>query len=93
MFTIAGMMVSGLNTKINLQVSLHVDMMNHKRMKQYTNETNDAYLTRYRSMFEILTIVGEEHILVSKTLVENLKVRPKHRSTGVNRSLWQYAIF
>ena len=85
--------MSNLNTKINLQVPLHVGMMNHIRMKQYNNETDDAYLTRYRSMFEILKIADEEHILVSKTLVENLKVRPKHRSTGVNRSLWQYAIF
>ena len=92
-FKKVNMIVSGLNTIVNLHVSLHAGVMNHMLMKQCSNEINDAYLTRYRSMFEILKIVGEEHILVNKTLVENLRVRPKHRSTGVNRSLWQYTIF
>ena len=68
-FKKVNMIVSGLNTIVNLQVSLHAGMMNHMLMKQCSNEINDVYLTRYRSMFETLRIAGGEHILLSKTLL------------------------
>ena len=63
------MIVSGLDTKVNLRVSLHAAMLNYMLMKQYPNETNDTYLTRFRSMTETLKLAGGEHILVSETLM------------------------
>jgi hypothetical protein len=38
-------------------------------MRQYDNETNDDYLTRFKSMVETLILAGGEHILVSKELI------------------------
>ena len=63
------MIVSGLDTKVNLRVSLHAAMLNYMLMKQYPNETNDTYLTRFRSMVETLKLAGGEHILMSDTLL------------------------
>ena len=48
------MIVSGLDTKVNLRVSLHAAMLNYMLMKQFPNETNDGYLTRFKSMTETL---------------------------------------
>ena len=64
------MIVSGLDTKVNLRVSLHTAMLNYMLMKQYPNETNDTYLTRFRLMTETLKLAGGGHILVSETLLE-----------------------
>ena len=69
-FKKVNMIVSGLNTIVNLQVSLHAGMLNHMLMTQCSNEINVAYLTRYRSTFETLKIAGEEHTLVNETLPE-----------------------
>ena len=63
------MIVSGLDTKVNLRVSLHAAVLNYMLMKQYPNETNDTYLTRFRSMIETLKLAGGEHILVSEMLL------------------------
>ena len=42
--------VSGLDTKVNLRVSLHTSILNFTIMRQYDNESNDTYLTRFKSM-------------------------------------------
>ena len=63
------MIVSGLDTKVNLRVSLHTAMLNYMLMKQYSNETNDTYLTRFKGMTETLKLAGGDHILVSETLL------------------------
>ena len=63
------MIVSSLDTKVNLQLSLHAANMNYMLMKQYWNETNKTYLMRFRSMVETLKIAGGEHMLVSKALL------------------------
>ena len=63
------MIVSGLDTKVNVRVSLHAAMLNYMLMKQYSNKSNDTYLMRFRSMVETLKLTGGEHILVSKTLL------------------------
>ena len=52
------MIVSGLDTNVNLQVLLHAAMLNYMLLKQFPNETNDAYLTRFKSMIETLKIAG-----------------------------------
>ena len=62
--------VSGLDTKVNLRVSLHDTMTNFFLLKQQAHESNDAYLTRFKSMIETLKIAGGNHILVSETLVK-----------------------
>ena len=68
--------VSGLDTKVNLRVSLHDVMFNFILLKQQQHETNDAYLTRFKSMIETLKIAGGEHVLISPVLlgktIENL---------------------
>ena len=61
--------VSGLDTKVNLRVSLHSAMTNFINMKQWENKTNDDYLTRFKSMVETLKLAGGEHILVSKEMI------------------------
>ena len=38
-------------------------------LRQFSDESNDAYLTRFMSMTETLKILGGEHILVSPTLM------------------------
>ena len=63
------MIVSGLDTKVNLRVSLHAAMLNYMLMKQYPNETNNTYLTRFRSMVETLKLAGGKHMLMSDTLL------------------------
>ena len=61
--------VSGLDTKVNLRVSLHDVMFNFILLKQQQHEANDAYLTRFKSMIETLKIAGGEHVLVSPVLL------------------------
>ena len=39
-------------------------------LKQQQHETNDTYLTRFKSMIETLKIAGGEHVLVSPILLE-----------------------
>ena len=63
------MIASGLDTKVNVRVSLHVAMLNYMLMKQHPNETNDACLTRFRSMTKTLKLAGGEHVLVRETLL------------------------
>ena len=53
---------SGLDTKVNLRVSLHDAMLNFMLLKQFPNETNEAYHTKFKSMIETLKIAGGEHI-------------------------------
>ena len=60
---------SGLDTKVNLRVSLHDTLLNFMLLRQFPDETNDAYLTRFKSMVETLKIAGGEHLLVSPTLM------------------------
>ena len=61
--------VSGLDTKVNLRVSLHDVMLNFMLLKQFPNETNKAYHTKFKSMIETLKIAGGEHILVSPVMI------------------------
>ena len=64
------MIVSGLDTKVNLRVSLHDAISNYMLIKQQPHETNDAYLTRFKSMVGTLKIAGGEHILVSSVMLK-----------------------
>ena len=48
----------------------HTAIMNFVLMKQYAGETNDAYLTRFKSMISTLNIAGGEHIFVSKQMLK-----------------------
>ena len=61
--------VLGLDTKVNKRVTMHSAMMSFMLMKQYDNEANDAYLTRFKSMIQTLKIAGGEHVLVSKVML------------------------
>ena len=61
--------VSGLDTKVNLRVSLHSTMIIFLLTKQQPNESNSAFLTRFKSMAQTLTIAGGEHILVSTDML------------------------
>ena len=63
------LIVSGLDTKVNLRVSLHTAISNYMLMKQFQYESNDAYLTRFKSMVQTLKIAGCEHILVSTKIM------------------------
>ena len=61
--------VSGLDTKVNLRVSLHATIINFMLTKQQPHESNNAYLTRFKSMSRTLAIAGGEHILVSDEML------------------------
>ena len=61
--------VSGLDTKVYLRVSCHTALIDYMLLKQYINETNDSYLSRFKSMVQVLKIAGGAHILVSLTLM------------------------
>lgn len=61
--------MSGLDTKVNLRVSLLTDIMNLTLLKQQTNETNEAYHTKFKSMIEPLKITGGEHLLASPMMI------------------------
>ena len=61
--------VSGLDTKVNLRVSLHDAMLNTLTTKQGENETNDDYFTRFKSSTETLKLAGGEHVFVSKEML------------------------
>ena len=63
------MIVSGLDTKANLRVSLHDVIINFMLLKQFGNKTNEAYHTRFKLMVETLKIVGGEHILISPMML------------------------
>ena len=73
---------SGLHTKVNLRVSLHSVLMNFVVMRQYSDESNDAYLTRFKSIIETLKIAGGEHVLVSPKLM--LKTIDMASSSEIN---------
>ena len=61
--------VSGLDTKVNLRVLLYAAITNYINMKQQRMKTNNAYLTRFKSMVETLKLAGRNHILVSKEMM------------------------
>ena len=61
--------VSGLDTKVNLRVSLHAEMLSFINMRQGEYETNDIYLTRFKSVVETLKLAGGKHILVSNKMM------------------------
>lgn len=63
------MIVQGLDTKVNKHVTMHTAIYNFMLMKQYDAESNDAYLTRFKSMVQTLKIAGGGHMLVSKTML------------------------
>ena len=63
--------ISGIDTKISLRVSLHAAMINFLFLKQYSNKTNDACLTRFKSTIHLLIIIGGKHILVSELTMEH----------------------
>ena len=66
------LIVSGLDTKTNPQVSMHDTMINYFLFKQHPYESNDSYLTRSKSMVETLKIAGGDHILVSITMLKRI---------------------
>ena len=62
--------VVGLDTKLNQRVSLHAAITNFILLKQFANETNDAYFTRFKLMVQTLQITGGEHVLISRTTMK-----------------------
>ena len=60
---------SGLDMKVNLRVLLHAALLNFMLLRQFNDEANDAYLTRFKSMIKTLKIAGGEYGLVSPTLM------------------------
>ena len=50
--------VSGLDTKVNLRVSLYDMVINFMLLKQFGNETNKAYHIRFKLTVETLKIAG-----------------------------------
>ena len=58
-----------MDTKTNKRVSLHGTLLSFLTMRQYQTETNDAYLTRFKSNVETLKLAGGEHVLVSNDLI------------------------
>ena len=63
------MIVSGLDTKVNLRVSLYASMQNYIRTKQENHKSNNAYITKLKLMVETLKIAGGDHIFVSEELL------------------------
>ena len=61
--------ISGLDTKVNLRVLLHDAISNFVLLKQHEHESNNGYLTRFKSMVEALKIACGEHILASEMLM------------------------
>ena len=43
---------SGLDTKVNLRVSLHTALLNFMLVRQFNDESDDAYLTWFKSLRE-----------------------------------------
>ena len=60
---------SGLDTKVKLRVSLHTAIMSYMLLRQYNDESNVTYLTRFKSVVETLKVAGGEHILVSPKIM------------------------
>ena len=60
---------SGLDTKVNLRVSLHTAIMNVMLLRQFGDESNKAYLTRFKYMVKTLTLAGGDHVLASPTIL------------------------
>ena len=66
------MIVLGLDTNVNLRVSLHDAISNYMLIKQQPYETNEAYLTRFKSMVGTLKIADGEHILASNVMLKKM---------------------
>ena len=83
--------VSGLDTKVNLCVSLHDVVLNYIILNQQSHESNDGYLMRIKSMIKTLKITGGEHVLISPVLlgkvIANATVAELHAE---KEQLWQY---
>ena len=86
--------VSGLDTKVNLRVSLHASMLNFLTMRQVESETNDDYLTRFKSSTETLKLAGGEHIFVSKEMlkVDDLSSTSKKEKMKKKIDSWLHAL-
>ena len=63
------MIVSGLDTKVNLRVSLHDVVINYILLKQFSNKSNEAYHTRFKSIVDTLKIAGGRYILISLVML------------------------
>ena len=55
--------MSGLDTKVNLRVSLHTAITNFMNMKQWQNETNNNHLIKLKSMIGTLKLAGGEEMM------------------------------
>ena len=66
-------------------------------LKQGAFESNDAYLTRFKSMAQTLKIAGGDHILVSKVMLnmelENATKAQINEEKEKRRNSWQCATF
>ena len=76
----AKIIVSGLDTKVNLRVSLHDAISNYMLIEQYPYETNEAYMTRFKSMVGTLKIAGGEHILMSSVMLKKRFLTQQNKS-------------
>ena len=61
--------VCGVDTKASPRLSLHTALLSFLLLKQYGNESNDAYLTRFKSSCETLILAGGAHIFVSEQMM------------------------
>ena len=88
------MIVSGLDTKANLRVSLNGIILNHMMIKQQTYETNDSCLTIFKSMLGTLKIEGSDHILVSSVMLKKkIQMQQNKRHMMRKKDLWRSVSF
>jgi hypothetical protein len=58
---------AGIDSKSNVYVQLHLAVLIFFNMKQYPNESNDAYLRRFQSNVDVLELSGGKHLLYSSS--------------------------
>ena len=84
------MIVSGLDTKAKLRVSLNDVISSHMMIKKQTYETNDSCLTMFKSMLGTLKIEGGEHILVSSVMLKKkIQMQQNMRHAMRKKYLWR----
>ena len=66
------MIMSGIGAETNPRVPLHTSLMFCLLLKQYMNEFNNTYLTRFKLSVERLHLEGGLHIFTSKQMLGTL---------------------
>ena len=61
--------MSQIDTNTNPLVSLHAAFISFVILNRYTNESNDTYLTCFKSSIETLKLAGRCHIFISELIL------------------------